>query len=198
MLLYPGGTYTDPSSMGYDFTRNFFSDLGRLTTFTEEPKHLTMVLFAIPLVLTGMSLPFLFLSLIRSMNFPLKGESLAAFIAALITGTGYVGIAFTPWDIAFPQHIFFVRAAFIAFFITVIFFTHLTWQSALPRRIPVILFGYTLLQGLYLLLLFFGPDFRSHQGLFIQALGQKIIIYSQITVLIMVAHALLNYDQNYV
>ena len=28
MFLYPGGTHLDPSAAHYEFTRNFFSDLG--------------------------------------------------------------------------------------------------------------------------------------------------------------------------
>ena len=31
MFTYPGGTFTDETTVGYDFFRNFFSDLGRVT-----------------------------------------------------------------------------------------------------------------------------------------------------------------------
>ena len=44
MLLYPGGTIRDTSTRGYDFFRNFGSDLGRTTALNGRPNRVSQVL----------------------------------------------------------------------------------------------------------------------------------------------------------
>ena len=36
MISYPGGTFFNPQSEGYSFTRNFLSDLGRTRSFSRD------------------------------------------------------------------------------------------------------------------------------------------------------------------
>ena len=36
ILSYPGGTYIDHTTVGYSFTRNFLSDLGRTFSFQRK------------------------------------------------------------------------------------------------------------------------------------------------------------------
>jgi hypothetical protein len=38
MLLYPGGIRVDPTTEGYHFFQNFFSDLGLTQTYAGGPK----------------------------------------------------------------------------------------------------------------------------------------------------------------
>ena len=49
IVFYKGGTMNDPSSIGYSFTLNFFSDLGRY-----KPENMiSLVLFAVALGICG-------------------------------------------------------------------------------------------------------------------------------------------------
>ena len=51
IIFYEGGTMNDPSSMGYSFTRNFFSDLGQYT-----PENMvSLILFATALTVCGLT-----------------------------------------------------------------------------------------------------------------------------------------------
>ena len=63
MLLYPGGTIHDDSTVGYSFTRNFFSDLGTYAAYNNEPNFLSMALFIISLTLVGTTFMLYYLAL---------------------------------------------------------------------------------------------------------------------------------------
>ena len=41
IILFPGGNHLDSTQEGYDFTLNFFSELGFYKTFSEDEKTLT-------------------------------------------------------------------------------------------------------------------------------------------------------------
>ncbi len=56
MPLYPGGNYSDNSTAGYEFHRNFFSDLGRTVAHNGDSNTVSMVLFIIGLSLAGLAL----------------------------------------------------------------------------------------------------------------------------------------------
>ena len=53
MLLYPGSTFRDHLTLGYSFTENFLSDLGRTLTFSGEINFLSSQLFNMSLVFAG-------------------------------------------------------------------------------------------------------------------------------------------------
>ena len=62
MFTYPGGTYTGESTSGYDFFRNFFSDLGRVRVMDGTPNTVSLVLFFLALVLAGSGLIVFFIA----------------------------------------------------------------------------------------------------------------------------------------
>jgi len=51
MFIYPGGNSNDERTEGYDFFRNFFSDLGRFRLVNGSLNTTSMILFAIALFL---------------------------------------------------------------------------------------------------------------------------------------------------
>jgi hypothetical membrane protein len=63
MLLYPGGTFVDPSTRGYSFFANFFSDLGATRTPSGATNTLSMILFASALAIVGIGLAVFFVAL---------------------------------------------------------------------------------------------------------------------------------------
>jgi hypothetical protein len=51
MALYPGGTVNDASTRGYDFFRNFGSDLGRTVAFNGQPNRGSQVVSSLGAIL---------------------------------------------------------------------------------------------------------------------------------------------------
>ena len=58
MLVYTGGTIHDIETSGYSFTSNFFSDMGTYVARKGEPNYLSMIIFALSLVLVGVTFSF--------------------------------------------------------------------------------------------------------------------------------------------
>ncbi len=110
MLFYAGGTSVDPSAPGYSFWANFFSDLGRTKAHSGKDNSISFVIFFIILSIRGISL------IIFALAFPYffrensleKNLSYLGSFFLVITGILVIGIAFTPWDIYFYAHVFFV------------------------------------------------------------------------------------------
>ena len=65
MLIYPGGTQTDPSSEGYSFWRNFFSELGMTVTESGASNPIGAVLFFAALTGAGMALILFFVAVLQ-------------------------------------------------------------------------------------------------------------------------------------
>ena len=63
MILYPGGTAYDPSTVGYTFWANHFSDLGMRTAFNGESNVIGLVIFTIAVVIMAISTFPAFISL---------------------------------------------------------------------------------------------------------------------------------------
>ena len=45
IILFPGGNHLDSTQVGYDFTRNFFSELGFYKTFSDDINFLSAFFF---------------------------------------------------------------------------------------------------------------------------------------------------------
>jgi len=180
MLVYPGGTYTDPTTTRYLFSLNFFSDLGRLETFLGERNLIAMPLFVAALVTAAIGQVLYFrikLSFFRSSAYRL---AFVGSIAGSLTGLGYLGVALTPWDILGPLHLHFVHFTFLSFMVAVICYTGAIFRNPIyPNFYAWVFLSFAVILGSYLWLLFFGPAADTTAGLMIQAVGQKVIVYSQ-------------------
>ena len=179
MLVYPGGTNTDPEASRYVFTENFFSDLGRVSTFKGGPNTASSVLFVTALFLAATG---------QTIYLALKWETLAnqtrwltmiGCIFGSLTAIGQIGVAMTPWDILGKIHLNFVYLLFCSFLASVTFFTLAIFKTDhYPRQYGWFFIAFALLLTGYISLLFFGPKASTHAGLMIQATGQKIIVYA--------------------
>ena len=97
MLFYSGGNMIDPSQAGYDFSYNFFSDLGSWKSHNGKLNIISFLLFNSSLALIGICFSILFYK-IRNIFLEHKTLSLIATIFGIISGLLYVGVAFTPSD----------------------------------------------------------------------------------------------------
>ena len=189
MLLYPGGTVADPASHGYDFFRNFFSDLGRTVSPAGEPNTASALLFFVALCVAGLGLASFFVAALQFFwqeGRLLRTLGLLAAASGLIAGLSFVGVAWTPANLWLGLHGWFVGTAFRAFLAAVLFqLVAVVLHRRYPKAYAAVYVAFALLLASYLWLLFEGPRPDSPAGLAIQATGQKIIVYAALlTVLI--------------
>ena len=180
MLIYPGGTVTDPTTRGYSFFTNFFSDLGRTVTPAGKPNTGAMILFAVALTSAGLGLAAFFIIFAGFLKPAKLGRGLLviAALCGVFSGLCFVGVAFTPANLYRGLHGDFVRWAFYLFLAAVLFCIPATLLApAYPRRLVLVFVAFALLLAGYVVLLTAGPKASTPQGLLIQATGQKVIAY---------------------
>lgn len=183
MLTYPGGTVADPTTEGYAFFRNFFSDLGRTVSPLGKSNTLSFLLFVVALSLAGLGLVLFSLvmpSLFRRSRLA-WGLSLMGSMCATVAGISFIGVALAPANLFLPAHVIFVQTAFLSLFLAALSYSGaILLTSDYPRAYLSVFVAFALLLAGYLWLLFFGPTLDSPAGLLIQATGQKIIAYAAI------------------
>jgi len=183
MLFYPGGTVTDPTTQGYLFFQNFFSDLGRTIARDGQANYPSAILFFISMFMAGLAL-VIFSVIYTGFFTRSRAARITSHIGAafgVLSGLCFIGVAFTPANLLSTAHVQFVLWAFRLFPLVAGFFAAaILLEPGFPRRYALVLIGFTILLILYLLLLTQGPSPRTPQGLVIQATGQKIIAYISI------------------
>ena len=183
MLVYPGGSSSVPAQPGYSFSRNFFSDLGMRQAHNGQPNPVAGALFFSALVLAGLTLALFFVRF-RLFFLATRRSQVLSLIGALLgigAGISFIGVAFTPVDVYMEAHVQFVMWAFRLFPLAVLCFTLLMFNTdALPRGYGYVFLGFFGLLVAYYLLLTNGPGYETANGLVIQALGQKVIVYASI------------------
>lgn len=183
MFTYPGGNANDEWTEGYDFFRNFFSDLGRYRLVNGNPNTASFILFFIALSIAGSSLILFFMAF---RNFFTQDRinnwaSLAGTGFGVVAGVCFIGVAFTPYDLYLDMHVDFVFWAFRTFLITVCIFAFVIFrQDVYPRKYGWVFLLFAFFLAGYILLLEFGPSAKTPSGMIIQATGQKLIVYISI------------------
>jgi hypothetical membrane protein len=183
MFFYPGGTYSDEDTTGYTFAQNFFSDLGRTAAHNGDSNTVSMVLFITALSLAGLSLIVFFLAVPPHFaeNRTARRLSIIGSTVGVISGLGFIGIAAVPADVNQTLHTNFVYVAFTGFLLVVFCYSAAILKSrSYPRAYAYAYFAYAIILALYLVVLFSGPEVETTSGLAIQAIGQKIVVYTGI------------------
>ncbi len=185
LFLFPGGYSIDGTVFPvtrYYFDMNPFSDLGRLTTVTGIPNLPSAILFCVGVTLTGFSVT------IYASTFPSYFSkksisrifSIIGAVFAFLASAGFIGVAFTPWDVLYGPHVFFVFFAFPVSAIYGLFYALAIFtDKSFPKIYGVILVFFTLCMGVYLYFLF-GFNYSAYDGFTsrrIAILAQKAIIY---------------------
>ena len=185
MSVYPGGIVTDHYSVGYDFFKNYFSDLGRTHNFLGTSNFTSMLIFMTMVTLIGLATIFYYITTPYFFSNTQLCRKLSVYgsIMGFITGIGYIGIAFTPADLLF------VQIAFNSFFVAVILYSIAIYKNPVyPNFYAYVYLMYALVLGCYILIMLFGPSGRTPEGIGIQASSQKMVVYSQILCMMIQAY----------
>jgi len=183
MLVYPGGSHADPTSRGYSFFTNFFSDLGLTVSRSGASNRASMVLFIIALTLAGLGLIIFFLAAPQFFwrRRGLRVLSILGSIFGVISGVCYIGVAWSPANLAAGPHGQFTLWAFEAFLGAAVFYSIATlFQPRYPKVYAAVYIAFALLLAAYVWLMMTGPGLETSRGVMIQATGQKIIVYAAI------------------
>ncbi len=184
MFIYPGGSLTDPTTKGYSFFSNFFSELGFLVTKSGAVNTPSAVLFITSLTLAGLGLVLFFLAFPQFFQGIKAGWTLSLLGSTfgILSGICFVGVAWAPGDVNLDLHVFFVMWAFRLFPVAVFFYAVAIFrQPDYPNSYGWVFIIFGLLLIVYIFLLEFGPSaMDSTTGQFIQAAGQKVIVYASI------------------
>jgi len=179
MLAYPGGTYADPASPGFDLFNNFLSDLARTRTRQGLPQGVSRALFTTALLLVAVALVGFFWAYTALARHTRAGRALAAVGSLLGMGAGlsFAGVALVPADLNLALHDRFVQWAFRCFLGAVLcYLAALPGPETLPPRFRQSLLAFAVLLAGYVLLITYGPSPHVAEGQTIQATGQKIIV----------------------
>lgn len=183
MALYPGGTAVNSSTSGYHFFENFFSDLGRTVARDNEPNPLGSSLFFVALSSAGVALALFFVAFARFFwgELPQRVATTAGVLFGLLSALNFLGIAFYRANIHPRQHVHYVYGAFKCFPLAVLCFAiAMLLGRSYPKRDAWIFVVFFAILLAYLILIIKGPSPESNQGLMIQAIGQKIVVYSSL------------------
>ncbi len=183
MLFYPGGTQRNPHQVGYSFALNFFSDLGRSRAWNGALNPFSSALFTSALLLAGAALAVFFVLFAAFFWTTLAARVLATLGAALgaVAGAAFVGVALVRADFNSPLHIHYVLLAFRSFLGAVLpFALAILAQKTYPKAGAWIFLMFAGLLAAYIALLIAGPKPSEPGGLWIQVVGQKLIVYASI------------------
>ena len=193
MFFYAGGTMDNPSTPGYSFWGNTISDLGRVYTYNGGFNIISMILFTIALAsIAILSIPlyFVFPKLFSTKSLEsicAKVGSILGFIAAI----GWIGIIFTPADIANGPHWLFAYVIYIAlFFSSALYTISLFLNQKISKVYAVIFIIYCIiLFGALMTIVIGTPVARVYL-----VVAQKIVHISSIISYIILGYGILKYN----
>lgn len=200
MLFYPGSNWIDKTTTSYSFINNFFSDLGLTKTYSGQSNIASSVLFFIALFSAGAGMTLFFIAFPAFFKSKIisKSLSLLGSFFGILTGLCFITVAATPANLYGYIHGISALWAFKFFPICAILYTAaiLTGKD-LPKKYSLVFAIFAVLLVGYLILVLKGPSMWTPRGWTIQATGQKIIVYSTlISVWILANGALKNLEKS--
>jgi len=181
MLLYGGGTSSDPTVGSYTFSQNFFSDLGMVRAYSGQPNTFSLLLFASALLLMGIPL-IIFFAIMPGYFTGTRLQRTASrvgSIAGVVAGLSCLGIAATPWDLFLRAHLTFVYMLSASFLVSILcYFIAIAANRGYSNRYAAVFAAYAVILGAYVGLMFLGPDMGTREGLAVLVVGQKVVIYA--------------------
>jgi hypothetical membrane protein len=187
MLVYPGGTYRDHTTSGYQFFHNFFSDLGATKTWSGLPNPIGAVLFVVSLVVLVLGMCAILAGLARV--YARSPRSLPLIRVAVVAGVfvcaSFIGVAVTPENRFLSTHVLFTKLAFRVFPAVPLFLGLAASRGdGLPSRVGVAWVAMVGLLVAYVVVLDWGPRSSTATGLVVQVTAQKIVAIGAVLLLV--------------
>ncbi len=186
MLVYPGGTYRDRSTSGYQFFHNFFSDLGATVTFSGQPNPIGSVLFVVSLVVLVVGMAGILAGLARVYSRSARAVPLIrlAVVAGVFVCACFIGVAATPENRFRSTHVLFTKLAFRVFPVVPLFLGLAASRGERSSRTGVAWVAMIALLTAYVVVLDFGPRATTPIGLVVQVTAQKIVTLGAVLLLV--------------
>ncbi len=187
MLLYPGGTRRDPSSIGYRFFQNFLSDLGNTVSFSGQSNRVSSIL---ALAVCGLLVPTVLaciLAFVRLYSSSRSGRriALAAAMLAAISCVGMAGVALSPGNLALTRHVRFSLLALAPWPVASLLFAVVTWRDDRFRMgVPAAWLALTFVSAGLLSMQLWGPSIATDFGLTMAVTAQKIAMFTALGVFV--------------
>jgi len=186
MSIYPGGNIADRGSIGFDFFQNFMSDLGRTNAFGQG-ENPTAPYYRASLAIAGMSTMVFFGGVTHYLFHTSRNWwAIPCVLMAIVAGAGYIGVAINPINVDYHQHTMFVQIGFIGFWWMSVFCALAIWRSPVfPNKYARMIMWFLGVLGIQILVMMFGPrSWTSTGALLLQVTAQKIVMYSEILVIL--------------
>ena len=132
MLFYPGGTYLDSSTEGYQFFYNFFSNLGEWTARNGEINTVSASLFNSSLIIFALSYFSFFISFLNLEIKYINSKWLSFFLVASISISilSFIFISvYSAEETSKFWHLVFVKMAFRTLFIHAVLQTYIVIKT---------------------------------------------------------------------
>ena len=177
MTLYPGGTYVNRQSRGYDVLRNFLSDLGMPLSWGNQANPVGAFLFVSGEVCLATGLLAFFVAFVRlSATAPrARNWGRAAAVVGIVVALALIAAGLTPANRLLTLH---VQAALIAFRGAFVATALLAAAIVVDRRFSatarVSAIAMAIVLGGYAAAIQWGPRVVNDVGLVFQATAQKI------------------------
>lgn len=188
MTDYPGGNLFDKSAAGYDFFRNFLSDLGRTRAF-RLGSNPTAPYYALTLAIAGVSTIGFFGALGHFLFYATRNYwAIPATLCAVVAGGGYIGVAMNPINVDYHAHILYVQIGFIGFWLMGVFCTIAIFKSSVfPNGYGRVLLGFLIVLGIQIAIMLLGPRSWSNEfALILQVTAQKVVVYAEILAMLII------------
>ena len=185
IFCYPGTTLIDPSSTGYSFIYNFFSDLGRTQTFVNDTgatynNFFSAVFFNNSLFICGIIFVFYYLNVTSFFKGTrLYTLSIIASVFGMIGGVCFIGVGLTPSDFVHDAHVIVTNWAFRFFTINAFLFFYLIIRSehiSNKFSIGYLLFAVFLFVYVFIIEIGGMPENVSMEFLAYKVVWQKVIV----------------------
>jgi len=158
MLTYAGGTQDNPSTPGYSFWFNTFSDTGRTIAHNGKSNITALIFFSLAMSILGITqIPFYIVlpRLYSEDSLENKLTKIGSLIG-IISSLAIICIVFTPADTLYPPHIIFALTSYFANLGTFLAYTMAIYRSKRFSNkynyyfiIALVVFVVSLVTGIY-------------------------------------------------
>lgn len=178
MTLYPGGNLIDRTSIHFNFFLNFFSDLGSSLTQSGKQNTSSQVLFIIAMGMFGLVMIY-YSRIWRAMDLEVHDYFLLGILSKILfaaSGLCFIGMAFTPWNVKFEDHVLLYKISIICFLGWLLIIVFLQSRNEKIRSVFVLNSLIAVVVSLYVYFIFFDEAFGKLPNIEFHAITQKLVM----------------------